>query len=37
MEFRKRHKKLYLFWVITSAIVAVSMVAFLFAPVFYSR
>lgn len=37
MEFRKRHKKLYLFWMISSLIVAVSMVAFLLAPIFYSR
>lgn len=37
MEFRKRHKKLYIFWMISSMIVAFSMVAFLLAPIFYSR
>ncbi len=37
MEFRKRHKKLYLFWMISSMLVALSMVVFLLAPVFYSR
>ena len=35
MEFRKRHKKLYLFWVITSVLVALSMVGLLIAPLFY--
>jgi len=37
MEFRKRHKKLYFFWMISSMLVALSMVAFLLAPVFYSK
>lgn len=36
MEFRKRHKKLYIVWMVISMIVVVSMVAFLFAPAFYS-
>lgn len=35
MEFRKRHKKLYLFWVVVSVLVIFSMVAFLVAPLFY--
>lgn len=35
MEFRKRHKKLYFFWVAISVLVALSMIAFLFAPLFY--
>ncbi len=34
MEFRKRHKKLYLFWVLSSFLVVFSMVAFLLAPLF---
>lgn len=35
MEFRKRHKKLYFFWVVISLFVALSMVGFLLAPLFY--
>ncbi len=35
MEFRKRHKKLYLFWLVISILVVVSMVGFLIAPMFY--
>ena len=35
MEFRKRHKKLYFFWVVISFLVALSMVGFLLAPLFY--
>ena len=35
MEFRKRHKKLYLFWVVVSVLVIVSMVAFLVLPFLY--
>lgn len=36
MEFRKRHKKLYLVWMIASVIVSASMVLFLLAPLFFS-
>lgn len=36
MEFRKRHKRLYIVWMVISMIVVFSMVAFLFAPAFYS-
>ncbi len=32
MEFRKRHRKLYAFWVVVSALVILSMVAFLVVP-----
>jgi len=32
MEFRKRHRKLYLFWVGISVLVIISMVAFLVVP-----
>ena len=35
MEFKKRHKKLYFFWVVVSILVAISMVGFLLAPLFY--
>ncbi len=35
MEFKKRHKKLYFFWVVVSVLVALSMVGFLLAPLFY--
>ena len=35
MEFRKRHKKLYMFWLVISILVVVSMVGFLIAPMFY--
>ena len=35
MEFRKRHKKLYMFWLVISILVVVSMVGFLIAPIFY--
>lgn len=34
MSFRARHKKIYFAWVIVSALVALSMVAFLLAPLF---
>jgi len=36
MEFKKRHKKLYIFWVIVSVTVSASMVLFLLAPLFFS-
>jgi hypothetical protein len=36
MEFKKRHKKLYIFWVIVSVMVSASMVLFLLAPLFFS-
>lgn len=34
MSFRTRHKKIYFAWVIVSALVALSMVVFLLAPLF---
>lgn len=34
MSFKKWHKRAYAFWVVISVLVAISMVAFLFAPFF---
>ncbi len=34
MSFKKMHKRAYRLWVIVSVLVAVSMVAFLLAPLF---
>ncbi len=34
MSFRTRHKKIYFAWVVVSALVALSMVLFLVAPLF---
>lgn len=34
MSFKSRHKKIYFVWVVISALVALSMVLFLLAPLF---
>lgn|GEM_PF-6153188 len=34
MSFRKVHKRAYVVWVVMSLLVVVSMIAFLFAPIF---
>lgn len=34
MSFKTRHKKVYVAWVVISALVALSMVLFLIAPLF---
>jgi hypothetical protein len=36
MSFRKWHRRAYIFWVIASGLVALSMIAFLLAPLLYS-
>jgi len=35
MEFRKRHKRLYAFWVAISVLVILSMIGFLVVPFLY--
>lgn len=34
MSFKSRHKKIYFFWVVISALVALSMVGWLLSPFF---